>query len=62
VESWRAWLRLEEDEKQLVSIVNRESERLNRIIPEFLNYSREKTYEFRTPHPPALLDETLRCR
>src|SRR5258707_13994376 len=41
---------LEEDEKHLVSIVNRESERLNLIITEFLNYSREKTYEFQDSH------------
>ena len=50
---------LEEDEKQLVTIVNRESERLNRIITEFLNYSREKTYEFQDADVRALLDETL---
>ena len=50
---------LEQDEKQLVSIVNRESERLNRIITEFLNYSREKTYEFQDADVRALLDETL---
>jgi two-component system sensor histidine kinase PilS (NtrC family) len=50
---------LEEDEKHLVSIVNRESERLNRIITEFLNYSREKTYEFQDSDVHALLDETL---
>ena len=37
---------LEEDEKHLVGIVSRESERLNQIITDFLNYSREKTYEF----------------
>jgi two-component system sensor histidine kinase PilS (NtrC family) len=50
---------LEDDEKHLVSIVNRESERLNRIITEFLNYSREKTYEFRDADVRTLLDETL---
>lgn len=50
---------LAEDEKQLVSIVNRESERLNRIITEFLNYSREKSYEFQDSDVRALLDETL---
>src|SRR5207302_5374709 len=49
----------EEDEKHLVSIVNRESERLNRIITEFLNYSPEKTYEFQYADIRALLDETL---
>jgi two-component system sensor histidine kinase PilS (NtrC family) len=50
---------LEDDEKHLVSIVNRESERLNRIITEFLNYSREKTYEFQDADVRTLLDETL---
>jgi two-component system sensor histidine kinase PilS (NtrC family) len=50
---------LEEDEKHLVSIVSRESERLNHIITEFLNYSREKTYEFQDADVNALLDETL---
>src|SRR5260370_41621456 len=50
---------LEDDEKHLVSIVNRESERLNRIITEFLNYSREKTYEFQDADVSSLLDETL---
>src|SRR5437588_7996052 len=34
---------LEDDEKQLVNIVSRESERLNNIITDFLNYSRETT-------------------
>ena len=50
---------LEEDEKQLVSIVSRESERLNRIITEFLNYSRDKSYEFQNADLRLLLDETL---
>src|SRR5258705_5882743 len=36
---------LEEDEKQLVSIVNRESERPNRIIIQFLEYLSEENYE-----------------
>ena len=50
---------LEEDDRQLVGIVSRESERLNRIITEFLNYSREKTYEFQNADVRTLLDETL---
>ncbi len=50
---------LEEDEQHLVGIVSRESERLNKIITEFLNYSREKTYEFSEVDVSALLDETL---
>jgi len=50
---------LEDDEKHLVNIVSRESERLNNIITDFLNYSREKTYEFHQADVRGLLDETL---
>jgi two-component system, NtrC family, sensor histidine kinase PilS len=50
---------LEEDEKHLVNIVSRESERLNNIITDFLNYSREKTYEFQQADVRGILDETL---
>jgi two-component system, NtrC family, sensor histidine kinase PilS len=50
---------LEEDEKHLVSIVGRESERLNHIITDFLNYSREKSYSFQEDDVRALLEETL---
>ena len=50
---------LEEDEKHLVSIVSRESERLNHIITDFLNYSREKSYAYEDLDVRALLEETL---
>ena len=50
---------LQEDEQRLVGIVSRESERLNKIITEFLNYSREKTYEFSDEDVTNILDETL---
>jgi two-component system sensor histidine kinase PilS (NtrC family) len=50
---------LEEDEKNLVGIVSRESERLNHIITDFLNYSREKSYAFAEADVRELLDETL---
>jgi two-component system, NtrC family, sensor histidine kinase PilS len=50
---------LEEDEKHLVNIVSRESERLNHIITDFLNYSRDKSYEFKEEDVHALLAETL---
>ena len=50
---------LEEDEKHLVNIVSRESERLNRIITDFLNYSREKSYEWREEDVRTLLDDAL---
>jgi two-component system sensor histidine kinase PilS (NtrC family) len=50
---------LEEDEQHLVHIVSRESERLNRIITDFLNYSREKSYEFKEEDVRSLLDDAL---
>jgi len=50
---------LEEDEKHLVSIVGRESERLNHIITDFLNYSREKSYAFQEEDVRTLLEEIL---
>src|ERR1700740_1780079 len=50
---------LEDDDKKLVHIVSRESERLNHLITDFLNYSREKTYEFQQADVGGLLDETL---
>src|SRR5579863_731833 len=50
---------LEEDEKHLVNIVSRESERLNHIITDFLNYSREKSYEWREEDVRTLLDDAL---
>lgn len=50
---------LQEDEKHLVGIVSRESERLNRIISDFLNYSHQKTYDFSEADLARLLDETL---
>lgn len=50
---------LEEDERQLVNIVARESERLNATITDFLSYSREKTYEFKQADVRELLEETL---
>jgi two-component system sensor histidine kinase PilS (NtrC family) len=50
---------LEDDDKKLVQIVSRESQRLNHIITEFLNYARDKTYAFTDLDIAALIDETL---
>ena len=50
---------LQDDERHLVGIVSRESERLNKIITDFLNYSRERTYEFSEEDVANLLEETL---
>jgi two-component system sensor histidine kinase PilS (NtrC family) len=50
---------LEDDDKKLVQIVSRESQRLNHIITEFLNYAREKSYAFTEVDVAALIEETL---
>ncbi len=50
---------LNDDQKTLVDIVNRESERLNCIISDFLTYSREKQYQLAPTDLVPLLDDTL---
>jgi two-component system sensor histidine kinase PilS (NtrC family) len=50
---------LDEEQKVLVDIVNRESERLNNIISDFLTYTREKQYEFARVDLVPLVEETL---
>jgi two-component system sensor histidine kinase PilS (NtrC family) len=50
---------LEDDDKKLVDIVGRESQRLNQIITDFLEYSREKTYSFASLDIVTALEETL---
>jgi two-component system sensor histidine kinase PilS (NtrC family) len=50
---------LEDDDKKLVQIVSRESQRLNQIISDFLDYSREKKYAFASLDIVALIEETL---
>jgi two-component system, NtrC family, sensor histidine kinase PilS len=50
---------LDDEQKILVNIVTRESERLNNIISDFLTYSREKQYEFARVDLIPMVDETL---
>ncbi len=50
---------LDDDDKKLVHIVSRESQRLNQIITDFLNYSREKTYAFAEIDVVPVIEETL---
>lgn len=50
---------LDDEQKVLVNIVNRESDRLNRIISDFLMYTREKQYEFAHVDLYPVLEETL---
>lgn len=50
---------LSEEHRQLLSIVTRESERLNGIITDFLAYSRGKQYQFAKVDLLPLLEDTL---
>ncbi len=50
---------LDQEQRTLVDIVTRESERLNNIISDFLMYSREKEYKFATTDLVPLLEDTL---
>ncbi|HKV05689.1 MAG TPA: ATP-binding protein [Candidatus Acidoferrales bacterium] len=50
---------LDDDDKKLVQIVSRESQRLNHIITEFLDYSRERSYAFADVDLSAVIEETL---
>jgi two-component system sensor histidine kinase PilS (NtrC family) len=50
---------LDDDDKRLVQIVSRESQRLNQIIGDFLDYSRERKFSFAEVDVAAVLDETL---
>ncbi len=47
------------DQNRLVEVVVSESERLDRIVSDFLNYSRERKYEFQPADLNDLLAETL---
>jgi two-component system sensor histidine kinase PilS (NtrC family) len=47
------------DQQRLIGIVLKESERLNRIITDFLLYAREKTFQFNTANVVEILEETL---
>jgi two-component system sensor histidine kinase PilS (NtrC family) len=51
---------LDEEQRVLTDVVQRESERLNKIITEFLQYSREVDYHFGEHNLVALLDDSIR--
>jgi len=51
--------KLTEEQQALVDIVIRESDRLNAIISDFLNYTREKSYQFAETDLVPLLNDTL---
>jgi len=50
---------LDEDQSKLIAIVSRESERLNKLVSDFLLYSRDQRFEFQEVDLVNLLEETL---
>jgi two-component system sensor histidine kinase PilS (NtrC family) len=50
---------MSQDQQRLIGIVLKESERLNRIITDFLLYAREKTFQFSPVNVVEILEETL---
>ena len=50
---------LDEDQAKLITIVRRESERLNKLASDFLLYSRDQRFQFQRVDLVTLLEETL---
>ncbi len=50
---------LDEDHAKLIGIVSRESERLNKLISDFLLYARDQRFVFREADLTKMLEETL---
>ena len=50
---------LDDDQAKLITIVSRESERLNKLVSDFLLYSRDQRFEFQPVDVVTLLEETL---
>jgi two-component system sensor histidine kinase PilS (NtrC family) len=50
---------MNQDQERLIGIVLKESERLNRIITDFLLYAREKTFQFTPVNVVEVLEDTL---
>jgi len=50
---------MDEDQAKLITIASRESERLNKLVSDFLLYSRDQRFEFELVDVINLLEETL---
>lgn len=50
---------LDDDQAKLIAIVSRESERLNKLVSDFLLYSRDQRFQFAQVDVVTLLEETL---
>jgi two-component system, NtrC family, sensor histidine kinase PilS len=55
----RSMAKLSEDEAKLIDIVSNESERLNKLVTDFLVYTPDQRMEFREVNLANLLEETL---
>ncbi len=51
--------RFDDDQAKLIAIVRRESERLNKLVSDFLLYSRDQRFEFHPVDIVNLLEETV---
>jgi two-component system sensor histidine kinase PilS (NtrC family) len=51
--------KLDEDQTKLIEIVSGESERLNKLVSDFLAYSVDQRFEFKEVNVSMLLEETL---
>jgi two-component system, NtrC family, sensor histidine kinase PilS len=50
---------LDDDQSKLIAIVSRESERLNKLVSDFLLYSRDQRFEVKSLNVVTMLEETL---
>ena len=55
----RSIAQLDEDQERLIAIVSQESERLDKLVSDFLLYSRDQRFEFRQVDLANLLADTL---
>jgi two-component system sensor histidine kinase PilS (NtrC family) len=55
----RSIAHLDDDQAKLIAIVSEESERLNKLVSDFLLYSRDRRFEFHRTDLGNLLEETL---
>jgi two-component system sensor histidine kinase PilS (NtrC family) len=50
---------MDDDQSKLIAIVSRESERLNKLVSDFLLYSRDQRFEMKPLNIVTVLEETL---
>lgn len=60
IQMLRSEMEQESDQAQLMEIILRESDRLNKIVTDYLHYARPRTAEMKEVDVAALISETLR--